>query len=1061
MNIGKFSVSNPVLVNIAMIAILVMGFVSLSRLPREAMSNVDFSWVFIATPYPGATAEQIEKSVTIPVEEEVSDVDHIKRISSQTSQGVSFVSVEFEDDIARDDFLRLFQDVRAEFDKVDLPDGTMEPWIDEFSTADFMPIITLNLKGDVDDETINRLARELRDKILDIDNVSKVEIVGGREREVWVEVNRDRMEALGISLDEIINALKYRNLNVPGGVLEEETRRYLLQTLGEIDDYRDFSEVIVRRRPGMGSVKVGDIATVNPGLAPTQHDVRFNGEKAISLNISKKRDGNSIRIVNQVRETADRFAESMPPGLSIHYFNDTSLLIREVVDVLSKNALMGFVTLVLVLLVFIGVRNSIITALGIPITFAITFMFMEAVGESLNGNSLFALVMVLGMIVDHAIVIIENAYRHRQMGLSSRDAAIVGTNEVIKPVISGTLTTVAAFLPMMLLPGIMGKFMRIIPMVVCLALAASTLEALIFLPSHFADWGTKAKEMKEGFIGRWQGSFRRLVTVVFRHRYLTLFATLMAIVVSAGLATQIKQNLYAGEEFTMFFIDLELPIGTPRPVTNRVASRFEQRILPLIGNGEVHSITTQVGFMANDDDWVTNSNVAQITVDVVERKEGRERPIRDIMEDVKAMCSDIPGADVVNYRMVNNGPPVDKPVTFRIQGESYDDMVAVAEEYVEMLEQYESDSGLYNIGHDYERGYPELRIQINEERAADLGLNAGLIGLHIRNSFEGAEATTYFEQDDEIDVIVKWAEPYRVSIDDVLQMKFPAPAAGADGAPRMVPFSTVASIERGRGVAEIRRGDQQREVTVTAESYNKDMVARVVMPKVEETWEDRYRKTYPELSLVVGGEFAEFGKVVSDLLRLLGVGLFLMYVILGAQFKSFFQPLIIGTAISFAFVGCVLFLLISGTPLSIVVMFAGVALTGICVNDSIVLISFINGLRRRGVPTHEAVVEGCGVRLRPIILTSVTTIGGLFPMAVGLGGRSDIWAPMASTIMFGLLFSTVGTLLVIPCLYGIFDDMAVKFGFTMRLEGEESSDSDDKGAYTQQPVLTGAQHASE
>ncbi len=1060
MNIGKFSVSNPVLVNIAMVAILVMGFVSLSRLPREAMSNVDFSWVFIAVPYPGATAEEIEKSVTIPIEEQVADIDRIKRIGSNTSQGVSFVSVEFEDDISRSDFLRLFQDVRTEFDKVELPDGTMEPWVEEFSTADFMPIITLNLKGEVDDETINRAARELRDKILDIDNVSKVEIVGGREREIWVEVDRDRMEALGISLDEIINALKYRNLNVPGGVLEEQTRRYLLHTLGEIDDYREFSEVIVRRRPGMGSVKVGDVATVNRGMAPSVHDVRFNGEKAISLNISKKKQGNSIRIVNQVRETVEECAPNLPPGLSVHYFNDTSLLIREVVDVLSKNAVMGFITLVLVLLIFIGVRNSVITALGIPITFAITFMFMEAYGESLNGNSLFALVMVLGMIVDHAIVIIENAYRHRQMGLSSRDAAIVGTNEVIKPVVSGTLTTVAAFLPMMLLPGIMGKFMRIIPIVTCLALAASTLEALIFLPSHFADWGTKTKEMKEGFIGRWQGSFRRLVAVVFRHRYLTLFFTLLAIGISAGLGTRIKQDLYGGEEFTMFFIDMELPVGTPRSVTNRVASRFEERLLPLIGNGEVHSITTQVGFMAKDDDWITNSNVAQITVDVVERKQGRERPIRRIMDDVKAMCGDIPGADVVNYRMVNNGPPADPPVTFRIKGENYDDMVAVANEYVEMLERYESDSGLYNTGHDYNRGYPELRIAINEERAADLGLNAGLIGLYIRNSFDGAEATTYFEEDDELDVIVKWAESYRASVDDVMQMKFPAPATDG-GAPRMVPFSTVASIERGRGIAEIRRGDQEREVTVTAEAYDKNFAARTVMPKVEQVWEQRYRTTYPELSLEVGGEFAEFGKVVSDLLRLLGVGLFLMYVILGAQFKSFFQPLIIGTAISFAFVGCVLFLVISGTPLSIVVMFAGVALTGICVNDSIVLISFINGLRHRGVPTHQAVVEGCGVRLRPIILTSVTTIGGLFPMAVGLGGRSEIWAPMASTIMFGLVFSTVGTLLVIPCLYGIFDDMAAKFGFTMRLEGEEASGANGDVSDRNHPVLTGAQHASE
>ncbi len=1029
MNVGRFSVSNPVLVNITMAALLVMGAVSLSRIPREAMSNVDFSWVFIFVANPGVSAEEMEKSVTIRVEDEIADVDRIKQITSNTQEGLAAISVQFEDDLSRDDFLRLFQDLRAEFDKVELPESALEPYIDEFSSSDFMPMITVNLKGGAGDEVMNETARALRDRLLDIDDVSKVEIVGGRDREVWVEADRDRMDALGISMHEIVGALAARNVNIPGGVLETGTRAYLLQTVGQVKRPGDFGSVIVRRRPG-GVVHVRDIATVNRGMAPAEYDVRVNGENAISLKISKKLRGNSIRVVDAIRAEVDRFCQTLPAGVSASYFNDTSVYIRDILSVLSRNAAAGFVTLVLVLFAFIGLRNSLVTALGIPITFAITFIFMESYGESLNGNSLFALVMVLGMIVDHAIVIIENAYRLRQQGLSAHDAAIQGTNEVIKPVLAGTATTVAAFLPLMLLPGIMGKFMRIIPIVTCLALVASTLEALFLLPSHFADWGGNGTAYREGIINRFQARFRAVVSAIFRHRYIAVAVTALVFVLSAGVATLVRQDLFAGEDFAMFYVDIRLPVGTPREVTNEVASRFEQRLLPLVNNGEVVSVTTTVGFMETDDEWITKSSVAQIVVDIAERSEARTRPVRTIMEETRALCADIPGAQSVNYRMLSSGPPVEKPVTFRIEGDDYDETGFIAEDYVRFLRRYESDTGLYNISHDFEQGFPELRVVVDEERAARFGLDVATIGLYVRACFEGVTATTYFEQDDEIDVVVKWAEPYRVRMEDITQMTVPS----RHGA--MVPLAAVASVEHGRGLAAIKRTDRARQIMVTADTHDKEFAKRVVVPAIAAFFTEKFARAYPEVSIEFGGEFKEFGEVMSNLLRLLGVGVFLMYVILGAQFKSFFQPLIIGAAVFFAFVGCVLYLVVSGTALSVVVMFAGVALTGICVNDSIVLISFINGLRRTGMGVAQAVEEGCAVRLRPIILTSVTTIGGLLPMAVGIGGKSPIWAPMASTIMFGLAFSTVGTLLVIPCLYGILADVSAKLGFAMKLEGE-------------------------
>lgn len=1028
MNIGKFSVRNPVLIDILMVAILVMGLFSFFRLPQELFSDISFSWVFISVPYPGVSAEEVEKNLTIKIEEEISDVDRIKRISSTSREGVAFVQVEFEDDISDDEFKRLYQEVRTEFDKVPMPDGTLDPWIDDFSTSDFMAIITVILSADesVDLQTINLTARDLREKLLDVDDVSKVEIVGGQDREVWIEADRDRLESYGISLNEVADAIRNRNLNIPGGNLEVGTRSYILQMIGQLEKPSDYGNVIVRRTPGKGSVKVSDIADINNGFADPDYNVRFNGKKAISLLISKKIEGNSIQVVDAAKEVVESFQQTAPPGIDFALSNDTTIMIRDILKKLGSNSVMGFIFLVAVLLVFLGFRNSFITAMGIPLTFAITFVFMEWYGESLNGNSLFALVLVLGMIVDHAIVIMENSYRYRQKGLSATESAIRGTNEVVKPVLAGTLTTVAAFLPLMLLPGIMGKFMRAIPVVVSLALVASTIEALFFIPLHFVEWGGKVKEEGTGFIGRWQGTFKKFLGKVYRRRWLTLGLTILMIVITIISTPLVKQDLFSGEEFTQFFLDIEMPVGTPREKTNEIAARFEDRLMPLIGNGEIVSLNTTVGFMQTDTDWLTASNYAQITLDITEKKDGRERPMVTIMKELEKKCADIPGAEKTSFRMMRNGPPVDKPVSFRLTGDNYDDMSSISRDFQKMLAEYPE---LYNIEDNFDKGKPELRISIREERASELGLSAGWIGMYIRSCFDGIDATKYYDEDDEIDVIVKFAEADRISVEDVMHMKIPTP----DG--RMVPFSTVCSMKRGISAGNIRRTDQKREITVSADADDKQNI-RVIMAKVEETFNERYKDLYPDIRLKMGGEFAEFNKVLQDILRLALVGIFLIYLILGAQFKSFVQPIIIITTVFFALVGCTLFLVISQTPFSIVVMFAGVALLGISVNDSIVLISFVNELRCKGMTVAEAVVEGAAVRLRPIILTSVTTIGGLIPMSLGLGGSSETWSPMASTIIFGLFFSTVGTLVVIPCIYGIVDDVMRKFGMKMRTENE-------------------------
>jgi len=1025
MNFGKFSVNNSVLINILMIAVLVLGGLSLSRLPREQFSEVPFFWVNIAVPYPGVSAEDVEKSVTIRIENEMDGLDKLDEIVSTTQEGLSVVRVEFDSGISNDEFDRLYQEVQTRFSKVDLPDGTLTPFIDDFSSSDFLPVVEVILAGNVEYETLNDTARLLRERLLDIPQVADADLVGARDRQIIIGANQEKLEALGISLDEVVRAVSSRNVTVPGGTLETQSREYLLRTIGEIERAGEFEKIIVRRggaaSPGgsppdgstTGVVHVADVATVEEVFDPSGADARFNMEQAIVLRITKVTRGNSVAVVNGVKEAIAEFEQTMPSGITINLFGDSTVQIRQSLDVLVNNALLGLVFLVGILLLFIGVRNALIIALGIPVTFAITFVVLELFGETFNTNTLFGLVLVLGLIVDHAIVIIENSYRLNQEGLSRIDAAIQGTNQVVVPVIAATLTTVAAFLPLMILPGTLGRFLRVIPLTVSIALVASTLEAIVFLPVHFAEWSGKAKRQLGIRFDRIKAGFSRAIARVYRRRYLLIALMFVVMIGSFALVTTLQQDLFSSEDFTLFYIDIELPTGSPKTKTQSIVGEYEKRIMPLVGQGEIISINSSIGTSSTDTGIEFKGNIAQIVVDIIEKDEGRTRPIVEIMREVQELTAAVPGIENVRFRRAQNGPPVEPPVSFRLFGDNYDELSTIAGEIRQKLEEYPE---LYNISDNLEVGTPELRVRINQDRAAALGLSTATIGSFIRSSFDGITATTIFVENEEIDVIVRYAGDQINSVRQLLQLKIPSP----DG--RLIPFSTVASVEEGKALAAIRRVDGKREVTVTAEAYDETRV-RMINAQVRRLFDDSLRPLYQEVSLKVGGEFAEFGNLLTQILRIFLLGVFLIYLILGTQFKSYLQPALILLTVPFAFVGVILYLFVSGTPFSTTVLYAGVALAGIAVNDSIVLVSYVNNLKRSGKTTAEAVVEGATTRLRPILLTTLTTIAGLLPTALGLGGKSVVWGPMAATIIFGLIFSTFTALFIIPSLYGILEDI--------------------------------------
>lgn len=1017
MGISRFSVNNGVFLNILMIAVLLFGFFSISRMPREQFDEVPFYFVNITIPYPGAGAEDVERQVTIPVENEMQSLDELKQINSFSSEGFSLVQVQFDDGITPARFDKLFSDVRTNFSKASLPDGVLEETIDDFSSTDFTPVAEVVVSGRTDYSRLIRTARDLESDIRAIDDVSGVEIVGARDRQIAVELELNAAEAFGLSLGEVARAIQGVNATVPGGTYVSGEGEYLVRTTGGIEGTEDLKEIIIRRGTGEGSmIRIDQVAKVSERFDPEGTIARFNGESSLVLRITKVPGGDGVAIINRVKEilAEEKITAS---DLNLTLINDSTIQIRNSLKVLLNNVLLGLVLLILILYLFVGLRNGLMTALGIPVTFAATFIILELLGETFNTNTLFGLVLVLGLVVDHAIVIIENSYRLREEGLSLTESAVQGASQVALPVIAATGTTVAAFLPLMILPGTIGKFLRVIPLTVSIALIVSTGEALLFIPAHMAHWpgGKKARAESQRW-DRFRQGFERALDRLYGRKGITIFVILLLMLASFGLVPFLETDLFSAEDFTLFYVDVEMAPGTTLDRTEEVLTRYEERILPLVGQGEVTSLSLSAGFAGGDSSVSSGSNVGQLTVDLAEREEGRTRSISAIMGEIRDLTQDIPGPEFVEFRKATNGPPSDAPVAFRLFGDSRQELVESSERLQEVLRTFPE---LFSIRDDYEPGTPELRIGVNEERAAALGMSPLTVGLAVQEVLEGYEGGSFFKENEEIGILVFYEGSGRGRLEELLQTKLITPRGES------VPFSTLCTVEPVSSPSAISRVDGERQIQVTAEAYSTENLAEINRA-VQEVFDGELAPRFPGVTLKLGGEFSEFSDLLIQILRIFLIGVFLIYLILATQFNSYTQPLIILFSVPLAFMGVILFLALSGIPFSTTVIYAGVALAGIAVNDSIVLISFVNEKRSEGTTVGNAVKEAAATRLRPIMLTSLTTIAGLIPTALGIGGKSVVWGPMAGTIIFGLIFSTVTALVFIPCLYGMLYDRKEK-----------------------------------
>ncbi len=1028
-SVFRLSVNNPVLVHMITIATIVFGSYMLFSMPRELERDMSFNWAIIWVVYPGVSPDEMEKLITKPIEDEIADVNKIESITSTAAEGFTGISVKFDQNISRDEFDTLYQDLRTELDKVqNLPEDSEDPIMFKLESNTLTPVINVVVAGDFPERERRKLAEELQDEIEAVEGVLEVDMIGERDREIWVEIDPDRLDRYSLTLQQVVGALAAKNMNVPAGELKIGRLEYLLRTVGEFDSIDQIQDVIVRQIPGGSKIRIRDVAQVRDTYEEAIVIPRLNGKPAITLSVAKRGEGSTIQIVDTVRTITEKYRiNRLPEGGEITLVNDSSIHIRNSVGKLQTNALFGVLLVLLALCIFMGLRNAIFVAIGIPLTLLITFGLMGVANESINNMSLFGLVLVLGIIVDDAIIVMENVYRRMQEGESPIQAAINGAHEVAGPVITASLTTAAIFLPLALLPGIVGKFMKIIPIIVALTLAASLFECFFILPSHIADWGKVGRPKSQDRLMRYLlKPYTRLLKFALRRRHWVLGGILLCLFLSFlpirfGL---VEVDMFHGDEYPIIYVDVTMPVGTRLETTDDIIREFEAVTLAM-PKSEVKAVIARTGWQEVENNFnERNGNLGMLHIEVAEAKD-RDRTLDEIIAELRQKFSHISGPDQVGLQTREEGPPVGADVEVIVKGKYFDELEAITGE---LKSELTKTPGVTDIKDNYTLGQEEIKLHIDEDKANEYGLTVQQIAFTVRNAFEGTKATVFRDGDEEIDVVVTFSESGRTGLKDVADLKL----MGATGVP--VPLRDVAQMNVAQGYSTIHRYKQERAITITA-NVDENVVSGVNVNQKLRAHFDEISPRYPGYTLESGGEFAEFQQVFTDIPIFFAFGIMVVYFILGTQFRSFLQPLVILMTVPFAFIGAMVGLITSGNPLSVASTYGLVALAGIVVNDSIVLVEFINRQRTAGAGKWQAIINAGRTRLRPILLTSITTVSGLLPMALGVGGKSALWMPMASTIVWGLSVATLLTLFVIPAFYAISDDIRQWRG--VRIESQD------------------------
>ena len=1030
----EFSIGNPVIVNLLVLLILISGAVSYLRLKRELFPDFSRRVIRIDTVYPGASPEEVEELITARIEDRVRNVDGVNEMLSSSREGQSEIRLRMQSDT---EMSRALGDVRAALDRVvDLPEEAEEPQVSEVLST--IPVITVSLSGDIPEQELREIAKDVRDQLRRVDGVTAVSIFGIRESRILIEIEPERLDQYRLSLDDIRAAVGNQNRNVPGGALKTARGEILVRTLGVAGGVADVERMILRSTDTGHALTVGDVAEVRESFEDATVLARYDGKPSLNLVVIKELSGDTISVAERVRDSVAEIRKTLPATVSVGLFNDFSVFIRNRLSTLGESGAIGLTIVLAVLCVFVRGRIALMTSLGIPFAVLGCLVLMSIGGLSLNMISAFGLILVLGLLVDDAVIVTENVYRYVEQGLPPKEAALQGTYEVAWPVVTTVLTTVAAFVPFLLIPGTIGFFMEPLPWVVTFALLLSLLEVLFILPSHLSDvitpayadkvrrgdrlWLTRLRSrerltglrrlhvrgQRTGFASLRHG-YERLLGVAVRWRYVAVTLIVAGSVLLAAAAQyRVPFVLFREFESSQFFVNFETSANAKLEDTEAVVVQAEQIVMDL-PPGELKSLSTTVGVAFLDVNRVVRgSNVGQLTLEL---HDDRGRSSADVIDDLRGKLERIPGITKLQFLSLQAGPG-GPDIEARIIGEDLASLRSLTEEVKGFLATL---PGVRDIRDDFVAGKEELRISLKPE-GRTLGLDVRGIARQVQQGFQGVEASSIQRGDEDVPIVVRFPRDRRSHVDTVSRMKLTLPSG------ERVFLRDIADISVGISPSQINRDDRKRALSVLAEVEAEKTTVVEATNALKRQFADVGRR-YPGQRVVVKGERQEMEESLASLPQISLITLFVIYFVLGSLFKSFVQPFIVMAAIPFSFGGIVIGHLVMGENLSFLSLLGFVALAGVVVNDSLILVDFINRSRRRGMSAFDSIIQSGVVRVRPVLLTTVTTVGGLVPLAFFATGQAKFLSPMAISVVWGLSFATILTLMLTPCLYAILDDL--------------------------------------
>ena len=1041
----EFFLRRSIFGNILTVILIGWGIYVGLTINREALPNIDFDIVLVTTVFPGASPEEVEKLITNPIEDQLKSVEGIKEIRSSSIENRSGITVIIDPDTKNP--RKVVQDIRSAVDRVtDLPADVDKPLVLEI-TSSLTPVIEVSLFADenkIDYRTLREQAEILENALKQIDGVARIDRRGWLNREYIVKLDPIKIKNNYVGIEQILAGLKQRNINFPGGEVIINGASQVLRTVGELLEPQDIENFFIRSNELGQGIRIRDVGKVVDGFEEPLYIYRTNGKIAIDLIVLKKEKGDIIRVVEEVKKVANNYKQKLPEGIEVEFINDLSYYVKRRLNVLFNNAIGGFILVVGALFFFMGWRTALMVALAIPVSLGAALIIFNALGVTLNLISMVGMIIVVGILVDDAIVVSENFYRYLEEGYSTLEAAIKGTSEVVAPVFASVITTIVSFAPLLFVTGIFGKFLFTIPLVVIITLSASLFESFFILPSHLYDINKYASHENEikgesGYFYRFRKKiYEPALAWVINHRWQTLITLVVLFITSIVLQVTVgKFKLFTGA-IEAFIIKMKADPSTPLEDMDRF-NQYISKYVETLPKEEIENFRTATGIVQqNPTDPFTKrgSNYAMAIIYLTpenKRKRSGEEIVNQVREEISWLL-DAKFKDNANLKqnpykpkifpefmnlsgklenlqvdLIRGHPPTGKPVAIEIRGKDYDVLEKIGEEFKERLAKIK---GVKNIDDDHELGKKEIHLKIDELTAAITGVSVENIALAVNTAFRGTAPTTIKKGTEEIDVRVRFDDSYHKNIQTINHI-YVLNTMG-----QLIPIKPLVKFETKQGYVALNHIDADRSLIVLADIDEKTTTSAQVNKEIQKFMNQIIEK-YPGYTVKLGGENKDTEESLESLRKALIVGVLVNFLILSSLFGSILLPFTILMTIPFAIIGVILAFIAHGQPISFLALVGFVGLSGVIVNGAIVMIDFAQSLRKNNpnMSIEEVALKAGSMRLRAVILTTLTTVLGLLPTAYGIGGRDPFLVPLALAFAWGLMFSTLLTLFIIPVLY--------------------------------------------